>query len=75
MKWHYSKAMPAKKLVKYGVYENDVYVGAVIYGLGANYNLATGLGVKANEACELVRIALNKTKHLLQESWPLQSDF
>ena len=63
MNWHYSKTMPKSKLVKFGVWENDIFIGAVIYGLGANCNLSKIIGMESNQVCELVRVALNKHEH------------
>ena len=60
MNWHYSKAMPSGKLIKYGVWEDNTFIGAVIYGRGANNNMLKTYGLKSIEGCELVRIALNK---------------
>lgn len=58
MRWHYSRRMPKSKLVRIGVWENDRFVGAIIYGLGANRHLARPFGLTDTEACELVRVAL-----------------
>lgn len=58
MNWHYSKAMPSGKLVKYGVWENDEFVGSVIYGRGATPQLGSPYGLDQTEVCELVRVAL-----------------
>lgn len=60
MKWHYSKAVPAGKLVKFGVWENKVFIGAVAYGRGATPNLGKPYGLEQTEICELVRVALDK---------------
>lgn len=60
MNWHYSKAMPAGKLVKIGVWENEKFVGAVIFGRGANNNMCKYLKVEQTDICELVRVALTK---------------
>lgn len=60
LKWHYSKAMPAGKLASIGVWENDVFVGAVIFGLGANANFMKPFNLHIYEGCELVRVALKK---------------
>ena len=57
-RWHYSRAMPASKLVRIGAWEDDQFVGAIIYGTGANRHLARPFGVEQKEACELVRVAL-----------------
>ena len=61
-KWHYSKCMPAGKLVKIGVWEDNKFIGVVIYGLGATPNLSKPYGLTMTECCELVRIAL--TRHV-----------
>ena len=34
--WHYSENVPKSKLVKFGVWEDEAFIGAVIYGSGAN---------------------------------------
>lgn len=60
MNWHYSKAMPAGKLVKIGVWENSIFIGVVLFGRGANQYVPQSLGLKLTECCELVRVALNK---------------
>lgn len=57
MSWHYSKRMPAGKLVAYGAWEGR-FVGAVIYGRGATPKLGSPYGLDATEVCELVRVAL-----------------
>jgi len=58
MRWHYSRCMPAAKLVRIGVWEDGRFVGAILYGSGANRHLARPFGLKPTEACELVRVAL-----------------
>jgi hypothetical protein len=60
--WHYSKVIPVGKLVKVGVWENEKYIGCVIFGRGANNNMLKPFGINADRGCELVRIAL--TKHI-----------
>jgi len=62
MNWHYSKAMPSGKLVKVGVWENDIFIGVVLFGMGANCNLSKIIHMANTEVCELVRVALNKHK-------------
>ena len=58
MRWHYRRAMPKAKLVRIGVWEDERFVGAIIYGLGANRHIARPFGLADTEACELVRVAL-----------------
>lgn len=58
--WHYSHAMPAGKLVKVGVWENNKFIGVVIFGRGANNHLLMPYGLDVTEGCELVRVALKE---------------
>jgi len=62
MNWHYSKAMPSGKLVKFGVWEEGLFIGSIIYGRGANYNLSKILGYTSEQVCKLVRVALRNHK-------------
>ena len=57
-RWHYSRCMPKAKLVRLGVWEGKKFCGAIIYGLGANRHIARPFGLKDQEVCELVRVAL-----------------
>lgn len=57
--WHYSKSLPASKLIRYGVFENGNFIGVVIYSRGASPYLATSIGLDQTEVCELTRIALD----------------
>lgn len=59
-KWHYSKSVPVPPLVKIGVWENDVFIGVVIFSRGASSNLLKPYNLKQTEGCELTRVALNK---------------
>lgn len=60
---HYAKAVPKSKNVKIGVWEDEKFIGCIIFGLGANYNLSKIVGLKKTEVCELVRVALGKHKN------------
>lgn len=57
-RWHYSRQLPKSKLVKIGVWEDDKFRGAIIYGLGANRHIARPFGLQTTEVAELVRVAL-----------------
>ena len=57
--WHYSKSLPASKLIRYGVFENGNFIGVVIYSRGASPYLGTSIGLDQTEVCELTRIALD----------------
>jgi hypothetical protein len=60
--WHYSKTVPAGKLVKIGVWEFNAFIGVVLFGRGANNRMSQSYNLNQDQACELVRIALTKHK-------------
>ena len=60
--WHYSKSIPVPPLVKIGAWENDKFIGVIIFSRGASSNLMNPYNLKQDEGCELTRIAL--TKHI-----------
>lgn len=62
LNWHYSKCLPVGKLVKTGAWENDKFIGVVIFGRGANKSLGEPYKLDQTECCELVRIALTDHK-------------
>ncbi len=58
--WHYSGSVPAGKNVYMGVWENYKYIGAVIFGTGVAPYSGQQFGLRQQEICELVRVALSK---------------
>jgi hypothetical protein len=60
MHWHYSRSMPSGKLVKFGAWENDRFIGCVLFGRGANRNIGLEYGLTQYQAVELVRVALSE---------------
>ena len=58
--WHYSKTIPKSKLAKLGVWEDGAFIGAVIFGVGATSDLVKAYGLRPEQGCELVRVALRK---------------
>lgn len=59
MNFHYAKAIPVNTF-GYSVFnEKDEWCGVVLYGNGANNNLATQYNLKQGNVLELVRMALN----------------
>lgn len=58
--WHYSKRMPVNKTVKIGVWENDKFIGCVIFSPGATPALYKTYNISQQQGCELTRIALKK---------------
>lgn len=61
--WHYSKSLPAGKSVKVGVWESGLFIGAVVFSMGANKGLGNPYGLTMFQCCELVRVALNSHKN------------
>jgi hypothetical protein len=57
--WHYSKCLPAGKMVKIGAWESGKFIGVVIFSLGANNKIGNPYGLSSVEVCELTRIALS----------------
>lgn len=57
--WHYSRSISASKKIMVGAWENEKFIGAVIFGWGANNNLASPFGLEMVECCELTRVALD----------------
>lgn len=57
--FHYSKSVPAVQYA-YNIYNNDdEWCGVILYGGGANNNLAKNFGKNSGEVLELERVALN----------------
>ena len=66
LNWHYSKCLPAGKVVKVGVWENGNFIGVVLFSRGATPHIGSPYKLTQYEVCELTRIAL--TKHETQVS-------
>lgn len=56
--WHYSKILPTGKLVKIGAWEDDRFVGVVVFSRGASPWLGQAYGLDHVELAELTRVAL-----------------
>ena len=56
--WHYSRCLPAGKLVKIGAWEAGKFIGVVIFGRGASPTLGKKFLLEQDQCVELVRIAL-----------------
>ena len=59
-KWHYSRSLPCGKQLFFGVWEFGQFVGVVIFGRGANRNMAGEFGLECTECIELTRVALRQ---------------
>lgn len=59
-RWYYRAEVPKGKTAKIGIWENDKFIGVLIFGSGANNNLASSIGMTHTECCELVRVAMDE---------------
>jgi hypothetical protein len=57
--WHYSRSLPTPPLVKIGVWENERFIGCVLFSRGATQNIGAPFGLPQTEVAELTRIALD----------------
>ena len=58
--WHYSRSLPCSKTARLGVWEDERFIGAVVFAWGANRHLAGEYRLKMTECAELCRVALDK---------------
>jgi hypothetical protein len=56
--WHYSRSLPCSKTARLGVWENDRFIGCIVFAWGANRHLAGEYKLKMTECAELCRVAL-----------------
>lgn len=57
-KFHYAKSVPVN-VFGYSVFENNEWCGCIVYGTGANNNIAKTYNLNQGQVIELVRVALN----------------
>lgn len=58
--WHYSRSLPTPPHNRVGVWENNQFIGCVIFGRGSNNNGHKPYKLDMTEFCELTRIALSR---------------
>jgi len=61
-KWHYSKTVPVGKTIRIGAWEDNKFIGVVLFAWGMNKSLGSPYGLLMTECCELVRIAMSVHK-------------
>jgi hypothetical protein len=61
-KWYHYPNMPSGKVARIGVWEDEKFIGVVLFGSGANPDLGTPYGLKCTECCEMVRVAMGAHK-------------
>jgi hypothetical protein len=60
--WHYSKSMPTPPVIRIGVWEDEQFIGCVLFSRGSTNNLGKPYGLDVIEVCELTRVALSNHK-------------
>lgn len=71
MNFHYAKSIPVNTF-GYSVFnDKNEWCGVVLYGTGANNNLATQYNLKQGNVIELVRIALNGKQEMTSKALSL----
>lgn len=73
--WHYTQKIPVNKLVKIGAWENDKFIGVIIFGMGASAVLHRQFNAEKFEVCELVRVALTSHKSYVSKIMSLALKF
>jgi len=58
--WHYSRSLPCSKTARIGVWEDNKFIGVIVFAWGANRHLAGEYKLKMTECAELCRVALDK---------------
>lgn len=58
--WHYSRTVPTAKVVHYGVWEDNRFIGAILFGDGASNTMLRGYHLDYTQGAELVRVALTE---------------
>ncbi len=58
--WHYSGSLPAGKNVRIGVWEDETFIGCVIFARGSNKHIGMPYGLNQDMCVELVRVAFQR---------------
>lgn len=58
--WHYARTLPPGRLVKVGAWEDEAFIGCVVFAQGSNQYHGKAFGLSMFEVCELVRVALRE---------------
>ena len=58
--WHYSRSVPAFGTVNVGVWEEQKFIGVVMFSRGASAQIARPFKLPQTQVCELTRIALTQ---------------
>ena len=57
-RWYHYANMPCGKVARLGIWEDEKFIGVVLFGSGANPDLGTPYGLDCTQCCEMVRVAM-----------------
>ncbi len=63
LNFHYAKSVPCGRKMAFAIFEENKFVGVIIYSTGANNNIAKPFDLKQGEVIELTRVALKTHKN------------
>lgn len=66
--YHYSHSYPSIAAMPIGVWDNDDFIGTIVFGRGANNNIARPFNLEMHEVCELTRVALKHHDFFVTEA-------
>ena len=62
-KYHYSKTAPNGRKMAFAIFEEEQFIGVILYSLGSNPQIAKPFGLEQGQVIELTRIALKDHKN------------
>lgn len=68
MNFHYAKSVPVNTFGFSVFNDANEWCGVILYGAGANNNLASMFNLNQGEVCELVRMALNSKQEITSKA-------
>jgi len=63
--FHYSQSIPCGRKVSFAIFEEQRFIGVIIYSLGANNNIAKSFDMEQGDVVELTRIALKSHRNFV----------
>jgi hypothetical protein len=73
--WHYSRSIPVSPLVKIGAWEDDKFIGVILFSRGSNMTLLKPYGLLQTEGCELTRVSFINHKTPLSRILSISINF
>ena len=61
--FHYAKSVPAGRKMSFAIFEEQKFIGVIIFSCGANNNIGKPFNLRQGECIELTRVALANHKN------------